>query len=740
MKKLLIIPILIVALGSCNFKGRPLLLVSDGAPKFHIILPVNASQEEIRAASFLNKHMIMIAGCELPVTYGESGDSEFSIQISKNASIPFADDYTIETIDNQLVIKGGSGRGCVFAVSELLENYLGVQYYSPDYIGYPKTQRIEIPHLRISGHSPNTYRNVHGRFSEDEDYRDFHKLNIIDDMFAKGYYVHTFQKLIPWTEYFESHPEYYAYLNGKRIIDQLCLSNLDVLQIVKDKLKTEMALQPDKKYWSVSQDDNFSFCQCEQCSRIIGEEGSASGPIIRFVNQIAEVFPDKIISTLAYQYSRQAPKVTKPNDNVQVMLCTIELNRGQSIEADERSASFLKDLEEWGKISNHIYLWDYTVDFAHSISPFPNLHTLQPNIQLFVNNNVKEHFQQSNTGVGHEMSELKSFLLAKLLWNPNAPVENLTEQFTDGFYGPAGPWIRQYIYQLQREIIKSGEFLDIYGPPTLHQNTFLSAQNMDLYNTYFDEAEKAVAQFPDYLLHVKTARMPIQYAMMEIGKADMFGPRGWYREVDGEFIAVEEMITILESFYQASKVSKSAALNESGLTAEQYYASTKRFIDVQVKGNKAFRKTVTATPSPAQKYSDGNLAYLTNGVRGANDFKVHWLGWEAKDFSLMIDLEKAEMSSVVEISTLWDPKSWILHPSSVSCAVSVDGVNYEFIKSLEVSGNQKKQEINHLFVFNTSGKTYRYVQFDVTGTKKLFDWHPSAGGGSWVFVDEIVVR
>jgi hypothetical protein len=25
-------------------------------------------------------------------------------------------------------------------------------------------------------------------------------------------------------------------------------------------------------------------------------------------------------------------------------------------------------------------------------------------------------------------------------------------------------------------------------------------------------------------------------------------------------------------------------------------------------------------------------------------------------------------------------------------------------------------------------------------TIKLFDWHPSAGGGSWVFVDEVVVR
>ena len=34
----------------------------------------------------------------------------------------------------------------------------------------------------------------------------------------------------------------------------------------------------------------------------------------------------------------------------------------------------------------------------------------------------------------------------------------------------------------------------------------------------------------------------------------------------------------------------------------------------------------------------------------------------------------------------------------------------------------------------------RFIKFDITGTKKLFNWHPSAGAGSWFFVDEIVVR
>ncbi len=220
----------------------------------------------------------------------------------------------------------------------------------------------------------------------------------------------------------------------------------------------------------------------------------------------------------------------------------------------------------------------------------------------------------------------------------------------------------------------------------------------------------------------------------------MFGPRGWYQEVNGDFIPVQSMKDMLESFYQTSKDAKCRYVNESGLTTEAYYQSTKRFIDVQVKGNFAFRKKVTASPLPSAKYSDGDLSFLTNGVRGANDFKVHWLGWESADFSLVLDLEDQVAASGIEISTLWDPKSWILHPVSVSCFVSENGSDYKFVEKLDIAGDQQREEVNHLFTFNTTNMKYRFVKFDVKGTIRLFNWHPSAGGGSWVFVDEIVVK
>jgi len=739
--KRLVLPILVAFFSVFTNAQTPdsLVLIRNGKSNYVIHISDSPSMEELRAAEFLKSHLKKMTGCDLPIQTASLVGEKHSIKISKNKEIALADAYRLYTEGRHLKIEGGTGKGCIYGVSTFLEN-LGVQYYSPTYVVIPEQSVLKIPRMDFMGSSPNTYRNVHGRFAENQDYRDFHKLHVIEDMFAEGYYVHTFHRLIPWQTYFKEYPEFFAFMNGKRIIDQVCPSHPEVLRIMVNKLRDEMKLQPDKQVWSVSQDDNFSYCTCERCSEIMEAEGSPAGPIIHLVNAIADTFPQKTISTLAYQYSRKAPALVKPRPNVHIMLCSIELNRSQAIETDPRSVSFLRDLEDWGKISDNIYLWDYTVDFAHSISPFPNYHVLQPNIQLFVKNKVRAHFQQSNTGAGHEFSELKSWLLAKLLWNPDAQLDTLVRDFTEGYYGPAGVWVRKYIYHLQDEINKTGEWLDIYGPPNNHAQTFLSEENIRAYRQYFTEGKKAVANQGEYLQHLSAAEMPLQYAIMEIGKNDMFGPRGWYSEKEGMFKHNEEMLQTLENFFQNGKEIQSEPVNESGLSVEAYYQSTKRFIQMQVQGNKAFRKPISAHPSPSSKYGKGDLSLLSNGVRGANDFKVHWLGWEAQHFSLLLDLEHILKVDRIAISTLWDPKSWILHPAKITCLVSPDGNEFELLASITVVGDQRTAEVNRQFDFFNGGKNIRFIKFEVEGTLRLFDWHSSAGGGSWVFVDEIVVR
>ena len=195
--------------------------------------------------------------------------------------------------------------------------------------------------------------------------------------------------------------------------------------------------------------------------------------MLRFVNEVAKRFPDKIISTLAYQYTRSAPLITKPEANVNIMLCTIEENRAKSL----AGSGFEKDLKDWAAITNNILIWDYVINFSHMVMPFPNWPTLQENIQLFKQNGVQMIFEQGYNSPSSEMQPLRAFLLSKWVWNPNLNADSLIYEFTENYYGPAGAIVREILRAQVKDLQNSGKSLTLYEPPITHISGYLSPAN-----------------------------------------------------------------------------------------------------------------------------------------------------------------------------------------------------------------------------------------------------------------------
>ena len=447
--------------------GRAFVFVDRGRPAARIEIPMGAGDIERRAAEILRTSVLKMSGVDLPVLEVKVPDkpgaavigfrgSELPPLVASSLPMLREGGFILATSTGNLYIAGGGGKGVIYGVVHLLEKYFGCRKFSPSAGLFPPGDDLVLGCLFESHNPVNTVRIVNGDFALDPDYLDWMRLQLHTDLYGAGYYVHTFQRLIPWQTYFEAHPEYFALMNGKRIIDQPCLSRPEVFEIAAARLREEIAAQPEKQIWSVSQNDNFSYCRCPDCLKIIEEEGSPAGPILRFVNRMAALFPDRTISTLAYQYSRPAPRLTRPAPNVEVMLCTIELDRSRPIADDPSGASFVRDIGDWSRICGNLYLWDYTVNFSHHVSPFPNLHVLQPNIRFFVDHGVRKHFQQTNTGPGHESSELKSYILARLLWDPETDVDAWTDDFLEGYYGRAGKSIRRYIDALTAALERTG--------------------------------------------------------------------------------------------------------------------------------------------------------------------------------------------------------------------------------------------------------------------------------------------
>ena len=241
---------------------------------------------------------------------------------------------------------------------------MNVNWLSTDFTYYEDLKSINFPkNYSYYFEPPVLTRTVHSKlFYKDSVFAD--KLKVTNEAFPRyvpSARVHTFHRFLPYEVFYDKNPEYYALRNGKRLPTQLCLTNTDVLKIVKDSVNSFFNKSPNSDVISVSQDDNTQYCQCDKCSKIDNHEGSPAGTMIHFVNAVAESFPNKTISTLAYQYTRKPPKV-KPIENVLITLCSIECNRSVPIELGCKD--FSSDLKGWSQLTDNIRIWDYTTQFT----------------------------------------------------------------------------------------------------------------------------------------------------------------------------------------------------------------------------------------------------------------------------------------------------------------------------------------------------------------------------------------
>ena len=575
-------------LSSC--KKAQLTLTDGNASDYVIIVSPNASDNELYAANEFSRLLALGSGVTLPVV----GDTlpaqpnEILIGASTRTDIdrePLNEDgFTICTRGPKLQIVGGSDKGTLYGVYTFFDKYLGYRCLSSKVFYYPTFDRVSVEAIENDTQIPvNEFRDTHYRDSNDPFYADWHKIDhcIVDgvDNGVWGSWVHTFEYLVPPSQYFKEHPEYYALVDGKRDPRQLCLTNPEVFDILVANLADTMARFPQATYWSVSQNDNDVYCHCPNCAAIDAREGSPSGSILEFVNRVAERFPDKTISTLAYWYSRKAPKTVVPRDNVQIMLCDIESDRHIPI-AENPNDSFGEDLRAWGKLTRNIMIWDYVVEFTNLVSPFPNLRVLQPNIQFFVENGTNAHFQQGNREVGGEFNELRQYLIARLLWDPNCDINAEMDDFLHHYYGNAAPYIRQYIDLMHDELEASGQKLHIFfNPEDFCDSSYLRDDLMAQYETFFAQAMDAVADQPDVLLRVKAAHMPLTYALFRIAQKRGTAESRVFEQVDGKWRTRPEIMARLDEFTALCHEIGVTRLSEWHTTPDEYDAQMRAYFN-----------------------------------------------------------------------------------------------------------------------------------------------------------------
>lgn len=587
------------------FSGEPVRLAERGkTPALPIVLAEKPGATEKYAAEELQAFLEKTTGTRLSVITASAGKQTPAKGIFIEIGEPALGDdgFRLRTADGSLRITGGK-RGVLYGVYEILEQYAGCRWYASWHGVFPRKDRVEVPdglnavqmpafrmrqpfwydvnrnrdfaaRLRVNG-----YNCTDGKVDE--------KYGGDDFRFGGGLgNCHTFNTLLPPDKYFDSNPEYFSLVKGKRLKrgGQLCLTNPDVLRIVTSNVLERIRKDPDAKFYGVSQNDTayfrYHYCECEKCAAVDREEESHAGTMVRFINAVAEAvekeFPDAIIETLAYQYTRKPPKKARLRHNVMPCLCTIECDFTRPIPENpfKENVAFMSDIKGWKSQTDRLYLWDYTTEFKDFAVPFPNVYALQGNIRFFRENNVKKLFEQGDQCGRHgAFAELKTWLLAKLMWNPDQPIKPLLDDFFAGYYGKAAPFIREYFEEIHRRL---RAWSPAKGPMSIWRSESMRALDdgfVEWAKPLWDKAEAAVRDDKALSYNVRMSRFSFDFLRLEKmrAKAKSGGGKPPAKSADAA-----EMRALAKSMLDRMSEAKNISLSENRGRHNKYVADWKK--------------------------------------------------------------------------------------------------------------------------------------------------------------------
>ncbi len=564
---LMVIHLMILAVHADSNNSNLLKLTNQQQTQYKIYVLKNQSKTEALATKELAKYLNKITGASFSITHKPE---EHAIVVGTIADMPILqkhldvdklgnadpDSFQIKTFNKMILIGGNSETATLYAVYYFLERYAGVKWFSSDFTHLPELAKLTIPFINDIQIPRFNYREVFIRESDNPGFavKNFlngrlgHRDKILLPGDNKIKYLQPLSRLVPAKRYKKKHPEFYC--GG-----QLDFTNQLLRKTLIGNLKKKLDDLPFQEpyYLALSNKDRYSYCNSQASKEMEIKYGSPSASYIDFIAEAARSikndYPDVTLTASAYKWTRKPPKAMDIPENMAIMLCGIELDFSKPIEHSSNKA-LLDDLEGWSRLSDNIIIWHYITNFSNYLMPYPNFTVLEQDIKLFARfPQIKGIFLQGSYGtLGGELADLRTWVLAKLLWNPDQKISNLNQEFCEGYYGDAAPYILEYITLLHQELQKSATRLSVKTPMNV---AYLNPDFLRKTDRLFKEALAVVKETPVFTKHVKKAKLGIDMAILA-SWSDIYG------DMKSEKRSGMKGITYLKRYNEFKKNVKSA--------------------------------------------------------------------------------------------------------------------------------------------------------------------------------------
>ncbi len=453
-----------------------LVLASNGTA--HYVIYYGAGESEIveHAALELGQRLDEITGATFSVTTDETV-SQPKIVVGRNNPLTIAiadqidfpaiegDGFRILTHDSNLYIVGAIDRGTMYGVYHLLDIYFGVRWFSPEFEVTPTQSTLSIEEVNDLQNPRFSYREIFSGDTDDAYFRQHNRLN--------GNRGETHRQdldypteIDTWSQDGPSGGHNFHDIIGSVYHSggQIEAMNPAVRSQAASYFISKITDDGDAPWYGFAQEDRGWDADEDSQDFADAHGGALSAPIVDMVidvtEQVRDTHPNAHLSTIAYQWSFKPPTGMTVPEYVMIETAPIEANFGYPYSDTVKNGATNEAFIGWNDIASTLGVWDYNANFQNYLQPLPNLYPMFSNIQYFAGmESFQSYFGEGayNTS-GAEFAELRAWVAARLLWNPNQDYHALIDEFCDGYYGPeASPFIKQYIALLQQSLTDSGD-------------------------------------------------------------------------------------------------------------------------------------------------------------------------------------------------------------------------------------------------------------------------------------------
>lgn len=499
--------------------AKDFTVVEKGEARAVVCVDSPGLESAKHAANELVKYVKAMTGAELKIVKcPEAAGSANVIRISAAKGMK-RDEISIKvgSSGRELSVTGDWPRGCLYATYELLEMW-GVRFFGVKTEKVPKADTLTLPENFSHSYAPPFEMRQPGSVALDmnagpawavklrvsRNYQNKKLGGKWDSVIGSGHSLGN-RSFVDAEKYFDAHPEWYALINGKRTRKgQLCHSNGEMRKHLLGEVLAKLEARKKSggmKILNLSYLDNTRFCTCKGCKSLRKKYGDAKiGPALDIANFVGKAIekdhPDVKVVTLAYwDWREMPPKIPEPmNANVYVRLC----QNGNKALPLKSQKDIMARLQGWSKIvPGRLMIWDWDACFRNYLTPYPTYHLYGEDFRTYRELGVKHILSQLPHGaIFADFVEMRTYLYAKLAWNPDLDGEAMAKEWIDHCCGAGAPRVWEY-YKLVEHAVwgrnpgkrETRHKLHGYNPG----RSWLSARDIARAYALLEEAEKATA-------------------------------------------------------------------------------------------------------------------------------------------------------------------------------------------------------------------------------------------------------